>query len=63
MIIRILFILGYFGFMNVVDAQNNSLKISGSLILTNNGIDPVPAFALGKPALMSHLELNKKNFI
>lgn len=63
MIIRILCIFGYFGLINVVEAQDNPLLISGSLILTNNGIDPVPAFALGKPALMSQLELNKKNFI
>lgn len=38
------------------------LQVTGAIILTNNGIDPVPAFALGKPALMSTLELTKKNF-
>lgn len=44
-------------------SQIKSVKVSGSISLTNNGIDPVPAFALGKPALMSSLSITKGNFI
>ena len=43
-------------------AQENPLEIEGSLILNTNGIDPVPAFSLEKPALMSTFMLTKGKF-
>ncbi len=46
-----------------VFAQKKTIQVSGTVILTNNGIDPVPAFALGKPALMSSIFITKGNFI
>jgi hypothetical protein len=44
-------------------AQSKPFEVRGSITLTQNGIDPVPAFALGKPALMSNLFVTKGNFI
>jgi hypothetical protein len=44
-------------------SQKKPLEVSGSITINNNGIDPVPAFALGKPALMSSIFITKGNFI
>lgn len=45
-------------------SQKDSLtKVSGNVLITNNGIDPVPAFALGKPAIMTNLFVRKGHFI
>ncbi|AFK04161.1 hypothetical protein Emtol_3028 [Emticicia oligotrophica DSM 17448] len=45
-----------------VQTQKNPIQISGNIQLTNNGISPVPAFALGKPALMTSFSIRKGNF-
>ncbi len=59
---KYLFIL-FFSLLFKCYSQKDSLKITGSIILTNNGIDPVPAFALGKPALMSTISISKGKFV
>lgn len=43
-------------------SQKNPFTVSGNFVLTQNGIDPVPSFALGKPALMTNLFVNKGRF-
>ncbi len=50
-------------------SQNNKdstlttpIKVSGNVQLTNNGISPVPAFSLDKPALMTAFSIKKGNF-
>jgi hypothetical protein len=40
----------------------NKLTANASVSLNSNGIAPVPAFALGKPALMASLSLAKNRF-
>lgn len=37
-------------------------KFSGTIGLNTNGISPVPAFSLGKPAIMGFLSLRKNRF-
>ncbi len=44
-------------------AQTNQWNVFGNIILTNNGIDPVPAYTLDKPALMANVFMTKGNFI
>jgi hypothetical protein len=41
------------------DTLKTPLSIRGSIQLTNNAISPVPAFSLGKPALLTTLYLQK----
>jgi hypothetical protein len=37
------------------------IKVSGNIQVTNNGISPVPAFSLGKPAIMTVFTIKKGN--
>ncbi|MEO5582993.1 MAG: hypothetical protein ABIR66_09885 [Saprospiraceae bacterium] len=46
-----------------LQTQRDSLKINGTVRITNNGMDPVPAFALGIPALMTNLYIAKGHFL
>ena len=45
------------------DSTKAPFTVSGSILVANNGIDPVPAFALGEPALMSSIFIKKGNFL
>lgn len=45
------------------DSTKNAWQVNGVILLTNNGISPVPAFSLGKPALMATLFVKKRGFI
>jgi hypothetical protein len=46
------------------DTLNNKKKLvaNASVSLNSDGIAPVPAFALGKPAIMASLSLAKNRF-
>jgi len=44
------------------DSTRNPLKVSGTVSLNSNGIAPIPAFSLGKPALIAALSLKKNRF-
>jgi hypothetical protein len=44
------------------DSTQAQIKVSGNVLVTNNGISPVPAFSLGKPAIMTAFLINKGNF-
>jgi hypothetical protein len=37
-------------------------QTSGNIQLTNNGVAPVPIFALGKPAVLTSATIRKGNF-
>ena len=41
------------------DTLKTPLSIRGNIQMTNNAISPVPAFSLGKPALLTTLYLQK----
>ena len=47
---------------NVLDEVGNGFKFSGTIGLNTNGISPVPAFSLGKPAIMGFFSLRKNRF-
>ncbi len=42
--------------------KGNGFKFSGALSLNTNGISPVPAFSLGKPAIIGFFSLRKNRF-
>ncbi len=44
------------------DTTKNPVKVSGILSLNLNGIAPVPAFALGKPAIIANASVRKGRF-
>jgi hypothetical protein len=44
------------------DSVKSKLKFSGNLSLNTNGIASIPAFSLGKPAIIASLTLQKKRF-
>jgi len=44
------------------DSTKNPVKVSGMISLNSNGVAAVPAFALGKPALMLNLSVRKGRF-
>ena len=44
------------------DVKTNGFKFSGTIGLNTNGISPVPAFSLGKPAIMGFFSLRKNRF-
>ncbi len=44
------------------DGNDNDFKFSGTIGLNTNGISPVPAFSLGKPAIMGFFSLRKNRF-
>jgi len=43
------------------DAKS-ALELAGNILLSSNGISPVPAFSLGKPAIMTNLSLKRSRF-
>jgi len=45
-----------------VDSLKRHLQVSGMVSLNSNGIAPIPAFALGKPAVSANLSLRKNRF-
>jgi hypothetical protein len=47
---------------NRQDSTARPLLLTGSIDITNNGISPVPAFSLGKPAVMTAFSLQKNKF-
>jgi hypothetical protein len=44
------------------DSTRAKLQISGNVSLNSNGMAPIPAFSLGKPAIIAALTLAKKRF-
>lgn len=44
------------------DSTKEAWQFHGNIQVNNNGISPVPAFSLGKPALMTSLFLSKGGF-
>lgn len=45
-----------------LDSEKKPWAFHGFMMLTNNGISPVPAFSLGKPALMNTFFISKGRF-
>lgn len=59
----ILLHFSFFLFANeAIDSTQKVWHFNGIIQLNNNGISPVPAFSLGKPALMSTFFIRKGNF-
>ncbi len=57
------FFLSTFSFaQNKSDSLKKAWQFHGFIQINNNGISPVPAFSLGRPALMSTFLINKGNF-
>ena len=46
----------------VKSENGNGFKFLGTIVLNTNGISPVPAFSLGKPAIMGFLSIRKNRF-
>lgn len=44
------------------DSTRSKLKVSGSVSFNSNGIAPIPAFSLDKPALTGAVSLQKRRF-
>ncbi len=44
------------------DSTGSKLKINGSFSINSNGIAPIPAFSLGKPAMIASFTLAKGRF-
>src|SRR5512140_3967553 len=44
------------------DSTQTKMHISGNISLNTNGIATIPAFSLGKPAIIAALNLVKKRF-
>jgi hypothetical protein len=44
------------------DTTHTAFQFSGNLTFTTNGISPIPAFSLGKPAVLVNLSLKNKKF-
>jgi hypothetical protein len=42
--------------------STNQFRFSGTITATSNGISPIPAFSLDKPAILGFLSLTKKRF-
>lgn len=60
---KLLFLfLNAWNYSNTLDSLKTPLLIHGNIQLTNNGISPVPAFSLGKPALLTTLHVQKGKF-
>ncbi len=58
----VLFLNVSFLLFGQTDSTKRSWEVHGFIMVTNNGISPVPAFSLGKPALMSALNVKKGGF-
>jgi hypothetical protein len=48
--------------MEKADSTKAKFIVNGNLSLNSNGIAPIPAFSLGKPALIAALTVQKKRF-
>lgn len=48
--------------MEKADSAKSKLKFNGNVSLNSNGMAPIPAFSLGKPALIGAFTLQKKRF-
>jgi hypothetical protein len=59
-LLLITFIPGYS--LDRPDSTKSKLTISGSFSINSNGIASIPAFSLGKPAMMGSFTLQKKRF-
>jgi hypothetical protein len=57
-----IFIQSFTQQVKVEDKANTPFTFTGSLQLTSNGISTIPAYSLGKPALMVNLSASKKRF-
>jgi hypothetical protein len=55
-----IFCLGYS--TGKADSTGSKLRVSGSVSLNSNGIAPIPAFSLDKPALIGAVSLQKRRF-
>jgi hypothetical protein len=42
--------------------STNQFRFSGTISVNTNGISPIPAFSLGKPAILGFLSLSKRRF-
>lgn len=42
--------------------STNQFRFSGTITATSNGISPIPAFSLDKPAILAFLSLTRKRF-
>ena len=60
--LTVLFIFNQLCAQQSKDSTKKPITVNGSISVNNNGIDPVPAFALGEPALMSSIYIKKGNF-
>jgi len=49
-------------FVLFISSLNSSAQVSGNVQLTNNGVAPVPIFALGRPAILSTTTFKKGKF-
>lgn len=43
-------------------SADNRFKLTGTITITNNGISLIPAYSLGKPAILAFFKLRKKRF-
>lgn len=44
------------------DTIHTPFEFSGTLVLSTNGISPIPAFSLDKPAVIANLSIRKRRF-
>jgi hypothetical protein len=58
----VLFLNVSFLLFSQTDSTKQAWHVNGFIMVTNNGISPVPAFSLGKPALMTTLYVKKGGF-
>jgi hypothetical protein len=58
----LLFLHATFFLLAQADSTKKAWQFHGNIQVNNNGISPVPAFSLGKPALMTSLFLSKGRF-
>ena len=58
----LLFLHLYVSAQEAGEAEIKVFKFSGTIGLNTNGISPVPAFSLGKPAVMGFFSLSKGRF-
>ena len=60
--ITALFLISSFLLSAQTDSTKKVWQFHGNIQVNNNGISPVPAFSLGKPALMATLFIKKGGF-
>ena len=44
------------------DTSSKRFKLSGTITITNNGISLIPAYSLGKPAILAFFKLKRRRF-